>query len=83
MLELKNIRHCYGTTPVLNDVSLCLAPGERIALMGPSGAGKTTLLRVALGLLKPTGERWRTASARRRRYSRNPGCSPGGQRRKM
>ena len=55
MLELKNIRHCYGTTPVLNDVSLCLAPGERIALMGPSGAGKTTLLRVALGLLKPDG----------------------------
>ena len=53
MLELKNITHSYGTTPVLKGMNLVLAPGQRIALMGPSGVGKTTLLRVALGLLKP------------------------------
>ena len=53
MLKLKNITHSYGTTPVLKNKSLTLAPEQRIALMGPSGVGKTTLLRIALGLLKP------------------------------
>ena len=53
MLELKNITHSYGTTPVLKGMNLVLAPGQRIALMGPSGVGKTTLLRIALGLVKP------------------------------
>jgi len=55
MLKLTNITHTYGDTPVLKNVSLTLAPGQRIALMGPSGVGKTTLRRIALGLLKPTG----------------------------
>lgn len=54
MLELKNITHSYGETPVVRSFSLALGPGQRIALMGPSGVGKTTLLRIALGLLKPT-----------------------------
>ncbi len=54
MLELKNISHAYGGTPVLKNVSLSLAPGQRMALMGPSGVGKTTLLRILLGLLPPT-----------------------------
>ncbi len=53
MLELKHITHAYGDSRVLWDFSLTLAPGERLALMGPSGVGKTTALRIALGLLKP------------------------------
>ena len=54
MLKLTNISHSYGEHPVLQNVNLILAPGQRMALMGPSGCGKTTLLRIAMGLLQPT-----------------------------
>ena len=54
MLKLTDICHVYDGVPVLEQVSLTLHPGQRIALMGPSGAGKTTFLRIALGTLKPT-----------------------------
>ncbi|MBV0902763.1 phosphonate ABC transporter ATP-binding protein [Haloarcula salina] len=37
----------------LSDVSMRFAPGERVAVVGPSGAGKTTLLRLASGALTP------------------------------
>jgi len=39
--------------PVLADVDLHIAPGQRIAVVGPSGAGKTTLGRLLAGLLSP------------------------------
>lgn len=43
----------YGGQRVLDDISLDIAPGERVAVIGPSGAGKTTLFRLVSGLVKP------------------------------
>ncbi|HLH66666.1 MAG TPA: ATP-binding cassette domain-containing protein [Solirubrobacteraceae bacterium] len=43
-----------GGPAILRDVSLTLAPGERVALMGANGAGKSTLLRHAAGLMVPS-----------------------------
>jgi len=45
----------YGRSEVLSDVSLRVAPGERVALLGHNGAGKSTLVRLVLGLLRPSG----------------------------
>lgn len=44
----------YGLLPVLHDVTLIVAVGERVGVLGPNGAGKTTLVRVISGVLKPT-----------------------------
>jgi ABC-type Mn2+/Zn2+ transport system ATPase subunit len=43
----------YDGRPVLTDVSFAVAPGERIAVLGPNGGGKTTLFRALLGELPP------------------------------
>ncbi len=40
--------------PIVDDASLALAGGERLALVGPNGAGKSTLLRMLTGVLRPT-----------------------------
>ncbi len=44
----------YGLSrPVLEDVSLCIEPGDFLGIIGPNGGGKTTLLKLMLGLLHP------------------------------
>ncbi len=42
-----------GLPPVLSDISFTVAPGERLAIIGPSGGGKTTLLRLLLRFADP------------------------------
>jgi multiple sugar transport system ATP-binding protein len=49
-LELHGIRKAFGSTPVLDDVSLELQQREFVAFLGPSGCGKSTLLRIIAGL---------------------------------
>jgi len=50
MLELREIESYYGNTPVLQHVSLTVADGEFLAVLGRNGVGKTTLLKTILGL---------------------------------
>jgi len=53
-LEIDRVETAYGSTRVLKGVSLDVAPGEFVALLGSSGCGKTTLLRTIAGFLAAT-----------------------------
>ncbi|MFT4280482.1 ABC transporter ATP-binding protein [Microbacterium sp.] len=54
-VEFRGVVKDYGTTRVLHDFSLDIAPGEFVSLLGPSGCGKTTALRVLAGLEPSSG----------------------------
>ncbi len=57
MLKVDNINCFYGGIQVLKDVSLGIAPGEIVGLLGRNGAGKTTTLNAIMGLMKPRSGR--------------------------
>jgi len=54
MLELEDLHVRYGNIRALQGVSLTVAQGELVALIGSNGAGKTTVLRTISGLLRPS-----------------------------
>jgi len=56
-LALHDVAIPFGNAPGLNGLHLAVAPGERLALLGPSGEGKTTLLRAIAGLTAMTDGR--------------------------
>ena len=52
MLELKNVHAYYGDSHVLHGVSLSVAEGEVVGLLGRNGAGKTTTLLTIMGYVR-------------------------------
>ena len=55
LLEIKNLKKSYGGLTVIEDISLSVAEGEVVSIIGPSGSGKSTLLRCATMLEKMNG----------------------------
>jgi polar amino acid transport system ATP-binding protein len=77
-LEVRRLASAYGRFQVLHEVSLTVAKGEVVSLIGPSGSGKSTILRVLMGLTPPTtgevlinGERIDYGSRKSLRAARN------------
>jgi ATP-binding cassette ChvD family protein len=53
VLQIEGLRKGYGDRTLIDGLSLDLAPGEFLGVVGPNGVGKTTLLRIILGQEKP------------------------------
>src|SRR5207245_11746748 len=59
LLEVRNVAKRFGAVDVLKNISLNIASGEFLTLLGESGSGKTTLLRLIAGFDQPSaGEIW-------------------------
>lgn len=52
LLEVRNLKVCFATAVLLNDLSMNVGDGELVSLVGPNGAGKSTLLRTISGLVR-------------------------------
>ncbi len=53
LLALRGVHAGYETAQVLFDISLRIAPGQAVSLLGRNGMGKTTLVRCIMGLIRP------------------------------
>ena len=53
LLEISGIETSYGLSQVLHGISLSIAPGEMVTLMGRNGMGKTTTVHSVMGILPP------------------------------
>jgi ABC-type Fe3+/spermidine/putrescine transport system ATPase subunit len=59
LLEIRSVAKRFGAVTVLSGISLAVAPGEFLTVLGASGSGKTTLLRLIAGFEEPdAGEIW-------------------------
>ena len=52
-IEINRISRFFGSTCTVNDLSLCVEPGEVVGFIGPNGAGKTTTMRILSTLDEP------------------------------
>jgi branched-chain amino acid transport system ATP-binding protein len=57
MLRVEDLHACYGRAHILQGVSLSVAPGQVLVLLGRNGAGKSTTMKALIGLLRPTAGR--------------------------
>ncbi len=57
VLEIQGVSKSYGERQVLNDVSLTVERGDKLAIIGPNGIGKSTLLKIAVGEVPPNAGR--------------------------
>lgn len=55
LLDVRDVVKVYGKRTVVNRVSLKVAPGQVVGLLGRNGAGKTTTFRMVIGLVTPNG----------------------------
>ena len=55
ILKMQNVGFAYTRTPVLENISFEIQPGDYVGIIGPNGGGKTTLLKVMLGLERGKG----------------------------
>jgi len=54
-IAIKGLSFSYGSSRILDDISLAVENSEMVSLIGPNGSGKTTLLKCIDGILKPKG----------------------------
>ena len=54
MLEVKELRKCFGSFEAVKGISFSVAKGEVLGFLGPNGAGKSTTMRMITGFLPPT-----------------------------
>lgn len=62
LIRLDDVSVGYAATPLLNDLSLSLLPGDRIGLLGHNGAGKSTLIKLLAGELTPLSGQYESSS---------------------
>jgi ATPase subunit of ABC transporter with duplicated ATPase domains len=75
VLEIEGISKAFGDKRVLDNVSIAVQRGDRLAVLGPNGIGKSTLLKIAVGSLEADGGRVEWG------YETHPGYFPQDHRR--
>jgi ABC transport system ATP-binding/permease protein len=72
LVAADHVSIAFGHLPLLDDASLLIEPGERLAVIGRNGTGKSTLLRVVNGELAPdSGTIWKQAGVRTARLDQD------------
>jgi len=68
VIDLAGVTFGYTATPVVEDVSLAIDPGEYVAIVGPNGSGKSTLMQLMVGLREPDAGTARLFGERANRF---------------